>query len=154
MIEIYAFDDNRHKFNIYYKDKKMEDFSFYLQSDVLTKKIKELSNWKYVDRKQLHKATKAICKNVDTGKQIQLTSGELKSLINAIIKAKKASMDTACPFNISFELILDNGELIHMIWAGDSCGIIGIEGSAYDMDNSYVNQLRDMLNNKTMLRSK
>lgn len=150
-ISIIASNDNIHWLRIYNEDPKKDMTNLCIQSEALTDKIKKLSEWKTFSNSDIVRATKVtgIDYYNNLNKEFELSDDEVELLKSAIKEAKPTVLESGCPFDLSFVVTLDNGEVIHMLWADDSCGFIGIEGSAYKVSESYIKQINEMLNIKS-----
>lgn len=144
-VKVIPFSDGINRVLIWYQKDSFEESSFYTYSEALTELIKELTGWKLVEPDTLNSIIKGKCRNINTKTEYSFDNKELKELVNAVINGKATDADWKCPFDISIELTLENGETVNMLWCGDNNGVIGVEGSMYELSKEYTDRLCKLL---------
>lgn len=144
-VKVTPFSDGMNRVSIWYQKDSFEEDGFFAYSEALTEEIKELTGWKFVEPEALKSAIKGKSRNENTKTEYRFNDEDLKDLVTAVINGKATDVDWKCPFDISIELVLENGESVNMLWCGDNNGIIGVEGSMYELSKEYTDRLCKLL---------
>lgn len=144
-VKVIPFSDGMNRVSIWYQKDSFEESGFYTYSEALTEQIKELTGWKLVEQDTLKSTIKGKSRNINTRTEYNFNNEELNNLVNAVISGKVTDVDWKCPFDISVELTLKNGETVNMLWCGDINGIIGVEGSMYELSKEYTDRFCGLL---------
>jgi len=118
---------------------------YFFYSPEFTKIIKKLSGWCKVSDDDFNDISSATCTTTASPRNGKEKTRVLsKKEIQIIIEAAKTKnkilepLESSCPFDKFVELTTKDGTVIHISWANDSCGRIGIEGQMFTIKDSQL----------------